>query len=321
MKQKLYCIIRFWKTGYYWVVLLITFTISTQNIFGRQRDNKVSIHEKRDGIYELKIAGLTMGIDAEHGARILSFRIDNKEILSSKAIHPENYGSTLWLSPQTWSWPPYPVLDNECYQVEMKKNTIRFTSSDDPISGYRITKTLSADQRNGAVLIKYVITNISDQDKSVAPWEVTRVTAGGISFFPIGTAGGFSKSNMVTSDINDLTWFTYKPELVTGHQKMFRNGSEGWLAHVNNGLIFVKQFPDIGIEQEAPNESEVELYANKDRTYIELENQGPYTTLRPSESVSWTVKWVLRKLPYSIPIEYGNLKLVDYVRMIIQCKK
>jgi hypothetical protein len=32
------------------------------------------------------------------------------------------------------------------------------------------------------------------------------------------------------------------------------NGSEGWLAHVKNGVIFIKQFPEISHLQAAPGE-------------------------------------------------------------------
>jgi hypothetical protein len=106
--------------------------------------------------------------------------------------------------------------------------------------------------------------------------------------------------------------------LITGHQKLFRNGSEGWLAHSKNGLMFIKQFPDISIDQEAPKETEIELYANKDKTYIELENQGMYKTLRPGESITWNVRWYLRQLPSNIRIKLGNADLSQFVRKTLR---
>lgn len=307
----------------YILILLLSFQIgwARGNPFphtyaGNQRE-KPSVLLKGKGIYEIKVADVVMEIDAEKGARILSFRLKDKEMLSTAVVHAENYGSTFWLSPQTWSWPPYPLLDREKYQVRIKKNALHLISCDDHASGCRISKTIVANKADSSFSISYTITNISQKDKSVAPWEVTRVPAGGLTYFPIGTPGGFSKSNLVTEDLNGICWFQYHPELVTGHQKLFRNGAEGWLSHINNGLIFIKQFPDIGIEQEAPHETEIEIYTNKDKTYIELETQGVYQSLHPGESITWKVKWYLRQLPLNLELNWGNSGLSELVRDII----
>lgn len=32
------------------------------------------------------------------------------------------------------------------------------------------------------------------------------------------------------------------------------------------------------------------------KTYIELESQGAYTTLEPDQSLTWTVRWYLRRV-------------------------
>lgn len=288
------------------------------NSFAVKQKDKPSWKVTKDGIYEMKVAEVVMTVNANLGARIISFRLKDQEILSTPGVNPENYGSTLWLSPQNWKWPPSPVLDTEPYQVKLKKEMLTLTSGSDIQSGCQMTKTIVANSADCSFSIIYSITNISEQDKPVAPWEVTRVPAGGLTFFPIGDYGGYSKSNMVTQDINNICWYKFDAALVTGHQKLFRNGAEGWLAHCNQGLIIIKQFPDIGIAQEAPNETEVELYIHKDRTYIELENQGIYKTLRPGESVTWKVKWYLRQLPLKINTDPGSVPLSEFVRKTIQ---
>ncbi len=300
------------------LTLLGFLMIVTLNSYAIKQNSKVSLKLKHDGIYEIAVSDLVMEVNANFGARIISFRLKNQELLSSKEINPENYGSTLWLSPQIWGWPPPPVLDTEPYQVKIDRKTLNLTSRADSKTGCKISKSISANSSDSSFSINYSITNISNDDKSVAPWEVTRVPAGGLTFFPVGPSGGFSKSNMVTEDINNICWYRYEPALVTGHQKLFRNGAEGWLAHCNQGLIFIKQFPDIDITQEAPKETEVELYIHKDRTYIELENQGIYKTLRPGESVTWKVKWYLRQLPLKIKTDPGSVHLSEFVRKTIQ---
>ena len=305
-------------------IRLISFAIWSLLLFGTVNSYAVKQKDKpvwkatKDGIYEAKVADVVMAVNAHFGARIISFRLKDQEILSTPSVHPENYGSTLWLSPQNWKWPPSPVLDVAPYTVTLKKETLTLTSGADVQSGCQMSKSIVVNKSDSSYSIKYTITNISDKDKSVAPWEVTRVVAGGLTFFPVGTPGGFSRSNLVTEDLNDICWFQYQHELVTGHQKLFRNGAEGWLAHCNHGLIFIKQFPDIGIEQEAPHETEIELYTNKEKTYIELENQGGYKTLRPGESIKWIVKWYLRQIPSPIQIKPGNVDLSQLVRTTVR---
>lgn len=295
--------------------LLLSGSINTYAIKQRRSSNW---QLTKNGIYEIKVADVVMAVNANLGARIISFRLKDQEILSTPKINAENYGSTLWLSPQIWKWPPSPVLDAEPYQVTLNKKVLTLTSGPDDISGCVMSKTIAANNADSSFSINYTIINISSKDKSLAPWEVTRVPGGGLTFFPIGTPGGFSKSNLVTEDLNGICWFQYQPELVTGHQKLFRNGAEGWLAHCNHGLIFIKQFPDIGIEKEAPHETEIEIYTNKDKTYIELENQGGYKTLHPGESLSLKVKWYLRKLPLNTGLNRGSSDLSDFVRKTIR---
>ncbi|MGV8094022.1 MAG: hypothetical protein AB2L24_19335 [Mangrovibacterium sp.] len=278
--------------------------------------SNVRLKEASPGIYEIKLADLVLTIDAGRGGRIISFRLGEQEMLVPDKIHPENYGSTLWLSPQTWKWPPFPVLDTGPYRLETDGAAFRFISREDSLSGCRITKTIVPDPRDTSFLICYEIRNISDRPKSVAPWEVTRVAAGGLTFFAFEGAGKFSRTPMAVFDRDGITWFSYVPEKVTDHQKLFRNG-KGWLAHVSNGLLFLKQFPDIREDQQAKGEAEVELYVNKDRTYMELENQGGCVTLDPERQLSWKVKWRLKKIPASVNTEAGSKCLIAFTKNAI----
>lgn len=273
-----------------------------------------------EGLYEIRLADQVMRIDATCGARIISFTCGGQELLSSSEVNSLNYGSTLWLSPQKWGWPPPEILDRGKYEAEIKGDTLMLVSGVDSVTGCSLTKKISQDFHDHSYIIHYEITNRSEKIRSYAPWEVTRVPADGITFYPVGTPGGKSKSNLSTVDIDRITWFTFRPELVNDHQKLFRNGGEGWLAHTANGLLFIRQFPDIGIDREAPGETEVEIYVCKDKTYMELENQGAYQTLQSGQSFSWTVRWYLRRLPEEIKAQQGNSKLVNWVRKTIHLK-
>jgi hypothetical protein len=40
-------------------------------------------------------------------------------------------------------------------------------------------------------------------------------------------------------------------------------------------------------------EAEIQVYMNRGKSFIELESQGAYTTLKPGAKLEWTVKWYL----------------------------
>jgi hypothetical protein len=75
----------------------------------------------------------------------------------------------------------------------------------------------------------------------------------------------------------------------------------GWLAFCDKGLMFVKKFENIKAEEAAPAEAEIQIYANPGKTFVEIEEQGVYTTLNAGESVDWTARWYL--VPNDLPAE------------------
>jgi hypothetical protein len=105
---------------------------------------------------------------------------------------------------------------------------------------------------------------------------------------------------------------------VTSDSKLWADASEGWVAHVAAGLVFIKTFSDLSAEQIAPMEGDVALYTNQLHTYIELENLGPYVSIAPGASASWTVTWYLRRLPAGLEATAGNMALAQFVREAIQ---
>ncbi|MBO7598957.1 MAG: hypothetical protein J6T70_18125 [Bacteroidales bacterium] len=54
-------------------------------------------------------------------------------------------------------------------------------------------------------------------------------------------------------------------------------------------------FPDLKPSDPAPDEAEIQVYVNQGDTYVELESQGAYTTLKPGKKLDWTVRWYLTK--------------------------
>ena len=72
---------------------------------------------EEEGLYTLKNGNLTMTINATKGAKILSFKCGDQEVIS-QLKWPESFGSTFWTSPQKeWNWPPVFEFDKKPYTV------------------------------------------------------------------------------------------------------------------------------------------------------------------------------------------------------------
>jgi len=234
----------------------------------------------------------TFTVSAKTGGRIISYTCQGKELLTPSSVHDQNYGATLWPSPQSeWGWPPSPVLDIEPYEANLVGDILLLASKPDTVSGYLFKKKFSITSEDGAINIVYSITNISDSPKQVAAWDVLRTT-GNISFFPVDEMLPSSNLNGVTIE-NGILWYDFHPDLVSKSQKLFSTAKQGWLAHVYNGMLFIKTFPDIPASSLPPKQGEVEIYAHDQGLYIELENHGAYTTLKPGETLEYPQKWYL----------------------------
>lgn len=260
--------------------------------------------------YALRLGNLTMDIDSR-GGKILSFRYDEKEVLS-QSKWPESFGSTFWTSPQKeWNWPPVQEFDKGAYAVEMNDSTLVMTGEVSAKLRYRIRKVFAVDAVKNAVVVTYYIINESDEERKVAPWEVTRVPNGGMLFFDAPVDSIVPSGLLPFQSEYDVAWC--KVDVTQSNRKINADG-KGWLGYVSDGLLLVKHFPDLPPSQPAPDEAEIQVYINRGKTYMELESQGAYTVLKPGESLEWTVEWFLR--PVSCE-EEPSRELLEYVRELL----
>jgi len=268
-----------------------------------------------------QVANVYFEVDPTYGGRISSLKLDNNEILYVDNSG-DNYGSTFWPSPQSaWGWPPSVPLNSQAYSGGIQGDFINILSQADNSASYKLKfrKVFSANLSDTSITIDYYMFNTGTSAKSFAPWEITRVPVGGMSFFPdSGSLTGILSPAF--ERIGDLQWINYTGTLFPGgNNKIFGNCKEGWIAWINSdSAIFIKKFKNIQASEAAAGESEVEYYYNGPGTYYEIEDQGAYTSIGAKDSLKWTVKWYVRKVSDTVDTSIGSVKLANFVRNILK---
>jgi hypothetical protein len=271
-------------------------------------------------LYSFQFGDTQFAVDANRGGRIVTFAFSGRNILTGPAVDAANFGSTFWSSPQSdWNWPPPPEIDSAPYSASLDGAVLSGTTAAG--LGLAVEKKFSADSQARVVTVVYALVNRGSRARQAAPWEITRVAAGGLTFFPMGEGGPRKGPQDLLSPtiVNGVAWFAYDAAAITADQKLFADGREGWIAHVDGDLLLVKSFADTLPSQAAPGEAEIEIYANAGHTYVEVENQGAYVKLAPGAVTTWTVRWMLRKLNLaSTPAAVGSAPLLNLVRSLVK---
>lgn len=271
-----------------------------------------AIKTLENGKYSISVGDVTLTVDASRGGKVVSYMYQDKEILSTTRM-PNSFGSTFWTSPQKeWNWPPVPEFDTKPFNAEVKDGVLVLTGEKSSRFGYRIRKEFSADKKDNAIVIKYTIINESGETRKVAPWEISRVPNGGVVFFE-------AKETVPANNMKGLP-FTYEYGAAwyvmdedRANRKINADGT-GWLAFCDNGLMFVKKFENLKPSQPAPAEAEIQIYVNTGKTFVEIEEQGAYTTLEAGDELDWTVRWYL--VPQDLPAEPSKALLKKAKKLV-----
>ena len=260
-------------------------------------------------------------VDAVNGARIIEFSFEGRSVVIPAEESPESYGSTFWLSPQSdWNWPPPLELDAAEWAVNIDGDQLILESRIIEKLLLRVEQRIRADRKHEAIKFEYEIYNTSKVPRRAAGWQNSRVRPLGLTFFPADTPSMPSKKfeALMIEPKDGVSWLAHEPKVSPESRKLFANGHEGWLAHLDGDLLFVKVFPDILPSQQAPEEGEIDVYVHKSGRFVEMEQQGPYEEIAPGRSSTWTVYWLVRRVPKGVPLEAGSDKLVQFARQIAQ---
>ncbi|HET9934190.1 MAG TPA: hypothetical protein VFQ35_25985 [Polyangiaceae bacterium] len=277
----------------------------------------------------LEFGNIFFEVDPKVGGRVTSARVAGLEVLTTASVNAVNYGSTFWTAPQAdWQWPPVAEIDSDPYAVEQGEASFTLVSppvesSTDAVAGLQVKKRFSADLVRQAILVEYTLVNTSRDPKRAAPWEITRVERGGLTFYASDSAPmrAGDRPLLATSRGAGAYWFQHD-ERTPVHGKLNADG-KGWVAHVTpQRALLIKSFEDIQQSQAAVGEGEVEIYANLDATspeaYVEVENQGAYGEIAAGAALTWAVRWYLKALPPQLVVAPGSADLIALVAEAIQ---
>jgi hypothetical protein len=266
--------------------------------------------------FVLTLDDVRLEVDAARGGRVTALRLGERNLLSGAEVDPINYGSTLWTSPQSaWGWPPVEEIDSAPYVGALEGEAIVLRGPASAQLGVAIEKRIEADRARRAFVLGYRVVSHASGLVRVAPWEVTRVQPNGLTFFAAG-AGIYAPSDLPARDVGDVTWVHHDAAVIAGHQKLYADAGEGWIAHADGDALFVKTFDLVPRAAHAPGEAQIEIYASSLHRYVEVEQQGACEALAPGGALEWRVEWRVRRLPESLPREVGSAALVRFAREV-----
>ncbi len=278
--------------------------------------------------YMLTMGPMTFQATAKNSGRVQSLQYAGLEVLHQDTTVTTQYGSTFWPSPQAvWNWPPPTSLDgvNDTVGIGKDSTITMLGSTDNVYTHVRIHKTFWADLGDSSFNLHYTLIN-AGTSRPWAPWEDTRIDTGGLYLFPKGTDTITGALAGKTTTSGGIVWFVDNNANVqsTGTNKFYSDGSQGWYAHINAArrLLFLKKFTDTPASKKAPSpEDEIEFWTTPspltNSSFIEMEVQGPYDTIPANDSVSWDMKWFVRKIPDTLTIAAGNQAIVDYIHQVL----
>ncbi|HET7545755.1 MAG TPA: hypothetical protein VFK05_38065 [Polyangiaceae bacterium] len=274
------------------------------------------------GRYRLVVAGA-------HGAHVIEFSLDGNNLIDPTG------GSTFWPSPQqAYTWPPPAEIDTAAYTARSDATSLSLKSATSSALGLSVNKRFWVNAESGVVSIEYQLINQSKQAASWAPWEVTRVRAGGYTFAPRGPGNRTITQDSFQNPLplsllppppaaDAIEWLNYPSLTLTKDNYITEfDGAEGWLAHANRfgknllPVLFVKSFVDAQDERLPTNQAEIQLWTSgtANPKLIEVEEQGEEVELAPGATLSWTVHWSACELASSSLLSAGNAELAALAR-------
>jgi hypothetical protein len=266
--------------------------------------------------HRLELAPYAVELDAADGGRIVELSLDGWNAVATRDESPLAYGVSFWPSPQAdWDWPPPPAFDRSPWRSRPEPHAISLAS--DVHAPLDLAAAVRVTIERSGVRIDYTLENRGTTPRSVAPWQNIRRRPGGLTFYP-SRGPTLPPSTLDLPLVDGVAWLLHDPKTMTENRKSFADGAEGFLAHVENGMLFVASWNDVPRERQAPGEAEIELYVDRTGLFVEIEAQGAYETLAPGASLAFTIRHSLERLPPEVRVEPANAALLEAARALVR---
>ena len=213
-------------------------------------------------------------------------------------------GHRFWHSPESWDRTYFP--DNEPLQITPTANGLQITQPVETNTGIQKRIIISLNDQH-IFTVEHQFTNHGLWTIELAPWPLSVMSTGGTAIIPQpreGDPDGFIPSRIISvwpyAKMND-------PRVTLGENYIFVKQDpnnetrfkfgitvpDGWLAYLNYGNLFVKQFSFINNAPYPDGGVNAAIFTNK--YFLELESLGPLTKMAPNDTLSFTERWSLHK--------------------------
>ncbi|HEY3668495.1 MAG TPA: hypothetical protein VGL19_20985, partial [Polyangiaceae bacterium] len=175
------------------------------------------------GRYVLTLGSTYLELDPMNGARMTALRVGGMaggNLLADSTVtgQADNWGSTFWPSPQTWPWPPTDAgsinaINTLPYTVTSDATSLTLTSAvNASVPKLQVIKKFTPDLAKEAIVIDYTVINGGTAPVTTAPWEVTRVAPGGITFYPAQSPPYTQATPLLKTTVAaGVTWYQHDP--------------------------------------------------------------------------------------------------------------
>jgi hypothetical protein len=222
-------------------------------------------------------------------------------------------GWRLWIAPERTETTYVP--DNSACQAEaVGDTTLRVIGPPQPAAGIQKTIELTLKPGEPRLHLLARIKNVSDHPLTYAAWSLPVLRPGGRAFVPfdVGSLTAFDATRRL------LLWSYTKfadPRYHFGDRliqidhskvqpaspaqsgrrddesKIGVDSAQGWSAYLLDGTLFLKRFPHDPRGQYPDGGATTEVYSSHE--FLELEDLGPLTTIKPDEEIVLPEEWWL----------------------------
>lgn len=215
-------------------------------------------------------------------------------------------GHRLWVSPERMPETYYP--DNgPVNSVRFLENGAEIAQEEQTENGVCLSIKVTMDSDSPRVTVVHTIKNTGTSVKTMAPWAISVMASGGLQIFEMSAEETeFLPNHSLVlwpyTDLQDPRLFAGKQFITLRHDpsvspaiKIGVRNEAGYGAYLNQGFLFVKRSEPISEQAIYPDMgSTYEAYANG--AFTEMETIGPLREVAPSEAISLTEWWDLKRV-------------------------